>query len=126
MTTATGLARSSASSRGSASKVTRSAGAPSSSHPQLADNGGASMETISVVLSVKPDQVEAFEAGFREHELPIWQDYHARGIMTSAAIAKMDISSVPRGDAVQYLIVVAFATGEGHHLHDGDPRFEAW
>ena len=84
------------------------------------------METISVVLSVKPDMVEGFEAGFREHELPIWQDYHARGIMTSAAIAKMDISSVPRGDAVQYLIVVAFATGEGHHLHDADPRFNAW
>ena len=84
------------------------------------------METISVVLSVKPDQVEAFESGFREHELPIWQDYHARGIMASAAIAKMDISSVPRGDAVQYLIVVAFATGEGHHLHDNDPRFNEW
>ena len=84
------------------------------------------METIAVILSVKPDQVEAFEAGFREHELPIWEDYHARGIMTSAAIAKMDISTVPRGDAVQYLIVVDFATDEGHHRHDGDPRFEAW
>ena len=38
----------------------------------------------------------------------------------------MDISTVPRGDAVQYLIVVDFATGEGHHLHDNDPRFNAW
>ena len=84
------------------------------------------MDTIAVVLSVKPDQVEAFEAGFREHELPIWQDYQARGIMTSASIAKMDISSVRRGDAVQYLIAVTFATGEGHHLHDNDPRFNAW
>jgi hypothetical protein len=70
--------------------------------------------------------VEAFEAGFREHELPIWQDYQTRGIMLNAAIAKMDISSVPRRDAVQYLIVVAFASGEGHHIHDSDPRFEAW
>ena len=42
------------------------------------------MDTISVVLSVEPDEVEAFEAGFREHELPIWQDYHARGIMLNA------------------------------------------
>lgn len=84
------------------------------------------METIAVVLSVRPDQVEAFEAGFREHELPIWQDFQARGVLTAARIARMDISSVPRGDAVQYLIVVDFPTGEGHHLHDNDPRFQAW
>jgi hypothetical protein len=84
------------------------------------------METIAVVLSVKPDQVEAFEAGFRQHELPIWEDYRSRGIMTRASLTKMDISSVPRGDAVQYLIVVDFATGEGHHLHDNDPRFNEW
>jgi hypothetical protein len=84
------------------------------------------METIAVVLSVKPDQVDAFEAGFREHELPIWNDFHARGVMTRASLTRMDISSVPRGDAIQYLIVVEFATGEGHHLHDNDPRFNAW
>ena len=84
------------------------------------------METIAVVLSVKPDQVEAFEAGFREHELPIWEDYQGRGILLSASIAKMDISSVSRGDAVQYLIAVVFSDGKGHHLHDNDPRFNAW
>ena len=84
------------------------------------------METIAVVLSVKPDQVEAFEAGFRAHELPIWQDFGSRGVLSHARIAKMDISSVRRGDAVQYLIVVDFPTGEGHHLHDSDPRFAAW
>jgi hypothetical protein len=84
------------------------------------------METIAVVLSVKPDQVEAFEAGFREHELPIWEDYRARGVLVSASIAKMDISTAPRGDAVQYLVGVLFADGEGHHLHDNDPRFQAW
>ena len=84
------------------------------------------METIAVVLSVKPDQVEAFEEGFREHELPIWHDFEARGILTTARIAKMDISSEPRGDAVQYLIVVDFPDGRGHHLHDNDPRFQEW
>jgi hypothetical protein len=84
------------------------------------------METIAVVLSVKPDQVEAFEAGFNQHELPIWRDYEAQGVMTRASLTKMDISSAPRGGAVQYLIVVDFAIGEGHHRHDADPRFEAW
>jgi hypothetical protein len=84
------------------------------------------METISVVLSVKADQVAAFEAGFREHELPIWNDYVGEGVMTRASLTRLDISSAPRGDAVQYLIVVDFATGEGHHRHDNDPRFQAW
>ena len=84
------------------------------------------METVAVVLSVKPDQVEAFEAGFGEHEVPIWKDFLERGVLTSARIARMDISTSPRGDAVQYLIVVDFPTGEGHHLHDADPRFQAW
>ena len=84
------------------------------------------METIAVVLSVKPSSVGSFEAGFREHELPIWQDYQARGILLRASITKMDISSASRGDAVQYLIVAVFADGEGHHLHDNDPRFQAW
>ena len=84
------------------------------------------METIAVVLSVKRDQVEAFEAGFRQHELPIWHDYEADGVMTRASLSRLDISSAPRDDAVQYLVVVDFATDEGHHRHDNDPRFQAW
>jgi hypothetical protein len=84
------------------------------------------METIAVVLSVKPDQVTAFEAGFREHEVPIWKDFRDRGVLLRASITKMDISTVARGDAVQYLIVAVFADGQGHHLHDNDPRFQAW
>lgn len=84
------------------------------------------METVAVVLSVKPDQVDAFEAGFREHEVPIWQDFHERGVMLRASLSKLDISSVRQGDAVQYMIVVDFADAEGHHLHDSDPRFQAW
>ena len=84
------------------------------------------METIAVVLSVKPDKVAEFEAGFREHELPIWQDFHGRGVLVRASLSRMEISSQPVDGATQYLIVAVFADGEGHHLHDSDPRFEAW
>jgi hypothetical protein len=83
------------------------------------------METIAVVLSVARDRVAEFEAGFRTEELP-WQDYAGRGVMVSASLSRMDISSHPVDGAVQYLIVVLFATGEGHHEHDNDPRFPAW
>jgi hypothetical protein len=84
------------------------------------------METIAVVLSVKPDRIAEFEAGFREHELPIWQDFHARGILVRAALSRMELSSQPVDGATQYLIVAVFADGDGHHLHDNDPRFAAW
>ena len=84
------------------------------------------METVAVVLSVADDRVAEFEAGFREHELPIWHDFNARGVMLTASLSRLDISSRSVKGATQYLIVVLFATGEGHHEHDGDPRFNAW
>lgn len=84
------------------------------------------METIAVVLSVKPESVDTFEAGFRKHELPIWQDFKARGILMRASITRLDISSSPNGNSIQFLIVAVFADGTGHHLHDNDPRFQAW
>jgi hypothetical protein len=84
------------------------------------------METVAVVLSVGTDRVEEFEAGFREHELPVWQDLQARGLLVHATLNRMDISSNPVQDATQYLVVVMFSTGEGHHAHDSHPGFEAW
>ena len=84
------------------------------------------METIAVVLSVGRDQVTEFEEGFQAEELPIWHDFVGRGVMLRASLSRLDISSHPVDGAVQYLIVVDFATGEGHHEHDNDPRFAAW
>jgi hypothetical protein len=84
------------------------------------------METIGVVLSVKLDKIAEFEAGFQAHELPIWRDFNARGVLLRASLSRMDISSRPVDGATQYLIVAVFADGEGHHLHDNDPRFNAW
>ncbi|HEY6057073.1 MAG TPA: hypothetical protein VIV06_03530 [Candidatus Limnocylindrales bacterium] len=84
------------------------------------------METIGIVLNVGADQTDEFERGFREMESPTWDDLHARGVLTMATLSRLDISTETRDGAVQYLVVAVFATGEGHHLHDSDPRFEAW
>ena len=84
------------------------------------------MQTIGIVLNVGLDQVDAFERGFREMEAPIWADLHARGLLIMATLTKLDISTRKADDAVQYLVVAIFATNEGHHEHDSDPRFEAW
>jgi hypothetical protein len=84
------------------------------------------METVAVVLSVGNDRVAEFEQGFRDQELPIWTDFNQRDVMLSASLSRMDISSRSVKGSTQYLIVVLFATGEGHHEHDNDPRFAAW
>ena len=84
------------------------------------------METVTVVLNVATEHVEAFEAGFREHELPVWGDLRERGLLIGATLNRLDISSRPVDGAVQYLVACVFATGEGHHAHDAHPGFEAW
>jgi hypothetical protein len=84
------------------------------------------MQTIGIVLNVGTDQVDEFERGFREMEAPIWEDLHGRGVLTMATLTRLDISTKKADGAVQYLVVAIFATDEGHHLHDNDPRFEKW
>ena len=84
------------------------------------------METIAVVLSVANDHVEAFEAGFREHELPVWRDLQGRGLLLRATLSRLDISTGAVDGATQYMVVCIFATGEGHHEHDAHPGFQAW
>ena len=84
------------------------------------------MQTVGIVLNVGRDQTDAFERGFRVMEEPIWDDLHARGELVMATLSRLDISTIGRDGAVQYLVVAIFATDRGHHLHDSDPRFEAW
>ena len=84
------------------------------------------METITVVLSVGNDHVGEFEKGFRDKELPVWQDLRSRGALVSASLSRLDISSRAVAGATQYLVVAVFATGEGHHEHDNHPGFAAW
>jgi quinol monooxygenase YgiN len=84
------------------------------------------MQTIGIVLNVGSDQVDDFEAGFRAQEAPIWADLHSRGVLTMATLTRLDISTRKVDGAVQYLVVAIFASDEGHHEHDSDPRFEAW
>ena len=84
------------------------------------------MQTIGIVLNVDTAQTEEFEQGFRAEEAPIWADLHARGLLVMATLTRLDISTRKAEGAVQYLVVAIFATDEGHHVHDNDPRFEAW
>ena len=81
------------------------------------------MQTIGIVLNVGQDQTHEFERGFKEMEAPIWADLHGRGLLTMATLTKLDITTKAVKGAAQYLVVAIFATDEGHHEHDNDPRF---
>lgn len=84
------------------------------------------METIGIVLNVGTQQAAQFEEGFRSEEAPIWADLHARGLLVMATLTRLDITTKAVEGAAQYLVVAIFATDEGHHVHDEDPRFKAW
>lgn len=84
------------------------------------------MEAVGIVLNIGDEHVDEFESGFRRHELAVWEDFVARGIMQHASLTRMSISTQPRKGAVQYLISVTFTDDQGHHHHDDDPRFRAW
>jgi hypothetical protein len=84
------------------------------------------VQTIGIVLNVDSAQADEFERGFRAEEEPIWADLHARGLLVMATLTRLDISTRKVEGAVQFLVVAIFATDEGHHVHDQDPRFEAW
>ncbi len=84
------------------------------------------MEVVGIVLSVRSEDVETFERGFREQELPVWDDLLSRGLLERAYLNRLDISSRTVEGAQQYLVVAVFTTGEGHHAHDAHAGFEAW
>lgn len=84
------------------------------------------MQTVGIVLNVDKNRTDEFEEGFRDQEAPIWADLHGRGLLTIATLNRLDITTKPVDGAVQYLVVAIFASDEGHHVHDSDPRFDAW
>ncbi len=84
------------------------------------------METVAILLSVGRDRADEFEAGFRQHELTVWRDLQARGLMADASLNRLDITSHEVADSIQYLVVAVFTSDEGHHAHDNHPGFKAW
>ena len=86
------------------------------------------MHTVSIVLNIDAGKSEDFERAFAEHEVPIWEDLHARGTLLRASLSPLEISTQQRSEAnvKQYLVIAQFASFEGHHEHDSDPRFKRW
>jgi hypothetical protein len=82
--------------------------------------------TVSIVLNIAEDKADEFEQAFNEHEVPIWNDLHARGILVRASLSPLAISTKEVDGVKQYLVLAQFHEFAGHHAHDEDPRFKRW
>ncbi|MCA1833840.1 MAG: hypothetical protein ABR548_09585 [Actinomycetota bacterium] len=84
------------------------------------------MHTVAIILNIDQTKAAEFEAGFHEHEVPIWKDLHDRGLIVRASLTPLEISTMSPDGVKQYLVNVVLKDGDAHHEHDGDPRFKKW
>ena len=74
--------------------------------------------------SVGPVVAQSYRSGVVERLKQLGYDATAGDLRVKLAREFGFCYGVDR--AVQYLVVAIFASDEGHHVHDSDPRFEAW
>src|ERR1700704_1051156 len=80
------------------------------------------MQNIAIILRVASDRVGEFEAMFEAEEIPIWDDFTARGLFKDCSLTRVTGGGqTPEG--IQDYILHIVATEEGHTAHDHDERF---
>ncbi len=84
------------------------------------------MQTNAIVIHVRSDEAEAFEALFVAEELPIWDEFHANGTLISASLTRVQYGSEETEGVQDYVILAVFQGMAGHTSHDQDARFNAF
>lgn len=83
------------------------------------------MQSIAIILRIAADRVGEFEAMFDAEEIPIWDDFTARGLFKECGLTRVTGGGeTPEG--IQDYILHIVATEEGHTAHDDDPRFKSF
>ena len=83
------------------------------------------MQSIAIILRIATDRVTEFEAMFEAEEIPIWDDFVARGLFTECSLTRVTGGGeAPEG--VQDYVLHIVATEKGHSAHDNDPRFKSF
>jgi hypothetical protein len=86
----------------------------------------AGLQTNAIVVSIRTEQAEEFEALFAAEELPIWDEFHANGMLVSASLTRVAYGSQERDGVQDYVILAVFHGMTGHTAHDQDDRFNAF
>jgi len=83
------------------------------------------MQSIAIILRIAADRTAEFEAMFEAEEIPIWDDFTARGLFRECSLTRVTGGGeTPEG--IQDYILHIVATAEGHTAHDHDARFKSF
>ena len=80
----------------------------------------------AIILRIRSDQAQDFEALFEAEELPLWDEYAADGKFLTARLARIEYGTEERDDVALYLLYVEVPSMAEHSAHDSDPRFNAF
>jgi hypothetical protein len=83
-------------------------------------------QTNAIVIRIRKEQSAEFERLFEAEELPIWDDFEARGLLLGASLTRVAFGSEESEDYRCYVIIAEFPSMAGHSAHDDDPRFNAF
>lgn len=93
-------------------------------------------QNVAIIVRIAADRTDEFEAMFEREELPVWDDFIARGLLLEASLTRVEGGSeMPPGsggmgggpEGVQdYILHVVARDMDAHNAHDQDPRFQAF
>jgi hypothetical protein len=83
-------------------------------------------QVTAIILHIAGAKKEEFEHLFREEEMPIWQDFVARGKFIQASLSPVEGGSEEREGIQDYILHVELRGMAEHSEHDRDPRFKAF
>jgi hypothetical protein len=90
------------------------------------DDTMSSPEVTGIVLRIAEDRTAEFETMFAAEELPIWDDFTARGLFLDAKLVKVMGGSEVKPGVQDYLLQIVAADTSAHSTHDADPRFQSF
>jgi hypothetical protein len=88
-------------------------------------NNGFAVQSIAIILRISSDRAAEFEAMFEAEEIPIWDDFTARGLFKECSLTRVT-GGGETPERIQDYVLQILATEEGHTAHDHDPRFNAF
>jgi hypothetical protein len=79
-----------------------------------------------IVLSIREEQADEFEALFKAEEYPTWLRIADAGELIYASLTRVAFGTHQKEGVRHYLVVAEFRTMKGHTMHDDDPGFNAY
>ena len=87
-------------------------------------------QTNAIILRIRAEKADEFERMFREEELPIWDDFAARGGLLCASLTRATYGTEEdrweRERIVEYVLIAVLRDMTAHNEHDSDRRFNAF